>query len=231
METLFELEHGKSIVRYSCPAEAEGLIATLDEIAASLGWKPEGQIGEYRGNSEYFGVLVNGRLAGGLQLVVANGRDPLPVGRVWPEINLSLRTDVAHAAIMALRQEYRGMPGLFGALTVEMWRHCALHGIAEIWMEATPETHRLYTRMGWPLEAAGPSRLHWGEACAIYRMSTAGVAGNVVIRALRSEAQRSTLSSMVRMAPSAASVANMPAKCDTMAYEARSEAAIPAGAA
>lgn len=198
METLFKGCDSLRIVQYGSFGEAGGLISLFKRLADDLGWQPGDQLDAYPHNSIYFGAMVGEEVAGGLQLVIANGVDPLPSHHVWPEIDLADRTDVAHAAIMALKPEYRAIPGLFTALTVEMWRYCALSGIAEIWHEATPPTLRVYRRIGWPLEITGPLRPHWGEDCFLCKMTTAAVAGNLVIKALRSQTHRETLAALIR---------------------------------
>ena len=161
-------------------------------------WITERPIGFPRDESVYFAAADNCVIVGGLQLVVANGSDPLPSQYVWPEINLSSRTDVAHALILAINREYRGAFGLFEALTVEMWRYCVTAGITELWHEATPSTLRLYRRIGWPLEIVGDLRMHWGEDCYLCRMRTAEVAGNMAARAIRSQSHKDMLAMMIR---------------------------------
>lgn len=199
MQTLCEIPAGIRIIFFEDMNEAQCLISLFQKLADELGWRPGDQLHAYPRNSVYFAAMVGEELAGGLQLVVTNGVDPLPSRHVWPEIELSSRTDIAHASIMALKREYRGFPGLFTALTVEMWRYCATSGITEIWHEATPPTLRLYRRIGWPLEIAGPLRQHWGDDwCYLCKMTTAAVAGNVVIKAMRSQSHRDTLAALVR---------------------------------
>jgi len=188
----------------------EELIRLFEVLSAEEGWKPDGQLRAYPANSVYFATYVGDELAGGIHLVVANGCDPMPASHVWPEVDLSCRTDAAHALIMAIRKEFRGCPGLFAALTVEMWRFCATRGVLEIWHEATPPTLRLYRRMGWPLEVEGGLRPHWGEPCFLCRMTVAEVAGQAVIRAIRSDARRDMVAAMVRpLEHSGASVAGI----------------------
>jgi hypothetical protein len=198
MKTLYQNVTGITIAKLDTAGEVAELVNLFQLLADELGWRPGDQLHAYPRTSVYFAAMVGQELAGGLQLVVANGADPLPSRHVWPEIDLSSRTDVAHASIMALKQEYRGFPGLFTALTVEMWRHCATSGITEIWHEATTPTLRLYQRLGWPLEIVGPLRLHWGEDCYLCKMTVVAVAGNMVIKALQSPTHRETLATAVR---------------------------------
>lgn len=185
MEILYESAGVTVTFLYDC--EIETLIRVFEEIATEEGWQPDGQIREYGSNSVFFAALVDGQIAGGLKLVVANGRDPMPASHVWPEIELRDRTDVAHAAILALKSEYRGHDGLFGSLCVEMWRYCVASRIKEIYLECVPKNLTLYRRIGWPLEVVGKLRTHWGEKCYLCRMGTDDVARSLCDKALRSE--------------------------------------------
>ena len=193
----FEVET-MHVSRLAWPDEVSGLVRVFEQLASSEGWRPDGQLHAYPNNSVYFAASDNCVIVGGLQLVVANGSDPLPSQYVWSEIDLSSRTDVAHALILALKKEYRGAYGLFEALTVEMWRYCVAAGITELWHEATPSTLRLYRRIGWPLEIVGDLRMHWGEECYLCRMRTAEVAGNMAAKAIRSQSHKELLAMMIR---------------------------------
>ena len=193
-----QLDYGCAVRMLTEDAEVAALVAGLGEIASELGWQPGDQLHAYPKNSVYFAAMVGGTLVGGLQLVIANGSDPLPSKQVWPEIDLSPRNDVAHALILALRKEYRAVHGLFEALTVEMWRYCVASKISELWHEATPSTLRLYRRIGWPLEIVGDLRMHWGEECYLCRMRTAEVAGNMAAKAIRSRSHKELLAMMIR---------------------------------
>ena len=182
---------GAEIAVRRCGAdEAACLVGLLEGIAAELGWRPGDQLRADAPRAVHFAAYVQGELAGGLQLVPPSEGLPLPCERVWPDARLPHRGRTAHIAILAVRKEHRGSAGLLWPLCVAMWRHCAASGIADISLEVTPGTHRLYRRLGWPLEVVGDLREHWGEDCLLCRMGASEVAGAMVARAMRSPSYR-----------------------------------------
>ncbi len=178
--------------------ECDRLIVMLEQIAAELMWQPGEQLRAYAPAAVHFAAYAGGALAGGLQLVPASLCETLPCELVWPEVRLPRRTETAHISIMALRREYRGTAHLLWPLCVAMWRYCAAHHIADISLEVTPDLYRLYRRLGWPLEIVGSLRPHWGEDCFLCRMGAAEVAGDMVIRAMRSRSYRRIVGLMTR---------------------------------
>lgn len=194
--------HGESDVRLCDTAESGRLIAVLEGIAAELGWQPGRQLRDYQAQAVHFAAYVDGVLAGGMQLVPAAlcrtlPSDKLPCELVWPEVRLPRRAETAHISILALKREHRGTAELLWPLCVAMWRYCAAQGIADISLEVTPDLHRLYLRLGWPLEIVGELRPHWGEdRCYLCRMGTADVAGAMVIKAMRSRSYQGIVGMM-----------------------------------
>ncbi len=129
-------------------------------------------------------------MVGGLQVIVGVEQARLPYRRVWPEVNV-IGASVAHVTMLALEKQYRGHPALFGPLCVELWRFCIHERIEQILIEATPQTLRLYRRIGWPLEVVGDLRPHWGEECCyLCRMSVQQVAEALLRKAHRSATNR-----------------------------------------
>ena len=168
------------------PSDIEMLIKLFEALAGAEGWLPGDNLRVDRHRSVYFAGLSGNELAGGLQIIVGNDSDGLPTQRVWPEIDLSGRSDVAHVVILALLPEYRARQGLFWSICVEMWKYCVASRVSEIWIETTPSILRLYRRIGWPLEIAGQLRIHWGEPCYLCRMGTDEVAAVLMLKAKRS---------------------------------------------
>ncbi len=187
----------KSAVRLCDTDEIAKLLGVLEGIAAELDWQPGHQLRSYQAQAVHFAAYVGGVLAGGMQLVPAPLCDVLPCELVWPEVCLPRRAETAHISVLAVRREYRGTAELLWPLCVAMWRFCAAHGLADISLEVTPKTLRLYRRLGWPLEVVGDLRPHWGEErCYLCRMGTADVAGAMLLRALRSAAYRDIVAMM-----------------------------------
>lgn len=119
---------------------------------------------------------------------------------MWPDADLAGAV-TAHVTILALERPYRGRPGLFGPLCVELWRWCHDRNVAQIVIEATPPTLRLYRRLGWPLEVIGELRPHWGEECYLCRMGVRQVAEALADRAGRSPSYRLLVEQAYRDAP------------------------------
>lgn len=78
----------------------------------------------YLDSSKYFVLTVNGYLAGGLQLVTSNSDEGFPCLKVWSELDLQGRNDIADVALLALRPKFRGQRKLFWLLCVETLRYC-----------------------------------------------------------------------------------------------------------
>ena len=194
-----DLQRRAATVRQCGADEATQLVELLERIAAELAWQPGEQLRDYQAQAVHFAAYVEGVLAGGMQLVPAPLCQTLPCELVWPDVRLPRRAETAHISILALKKEYRGTAELLWPLCVAMWRYCAAHRIADISLEVTPKTFRLYRRLGWPLEIVGDLRPHWGEECCyLCRMGTADVAGAMLLRTLRSAAYRDIVGMMSR---------------------------------
>ena len=109
----------------------------------------------------------------------------LPVLKVWPELDLAGRADVADVALVALKKHLRGRRHLYWALYAAMWRHCLRERITELWMEVPHEKLESYRGLGWPLTVEGPLRLQWEEPCFPCRVSVRGVGEAMIARARR----------------------------------------------
>ncbi|WP_119324950.1 N-acyl amino acid synthase FeeM domain-containing protein [Capsulimonas corticalis] len=182
-----------SVATLSAPQDVDEIVRLFERLAAEEGWEPGDNLRIDRHRSVYFAGRSDHELAGGLQMVLGDGSNALPSQRVWPEIDLSGRSDVAHVVILALRPEYRARHGLFWNICVEMWKYCVARGVSEIWIEATPKTLRLYRRIGWPLEIVGDLRMHWDEPCFLCRMGTDEVAAALTSKAERSAAYKAVV--------------------------------------
>lgn len=189
-----------SVVLLETAEEQEGLIKLFEEIANDEGWKPSDQLRAYPKSSVYFGLVIEDRLIGGLQLVIGNNTEGLPCLTVWPELGLQGYTDVADIALLALAKEYRG-PGHFWMLCVEMWRYCQTHAIQHLWVEVTPRNLRAYKWLGWPLEIQGELKLHWDEDCHPCSMSVSDVYNSIAIKSITSEFYKSVLAIANRIEP------------------------------
>ncbi len=189
METLYQSEDAVRIMRLTSPAEVTELRVALERIAAELSWQPGDQLRAYQDAALHLAVRVGGELAGGLQVVMGVGEAGLPFRRVWPEAEVA-GAATAHVTILALEKQYRGRPGLFGPLCVELWRCCTNRDTEQIVIEATPPTLRLYRRLGWPLRIIGELRLHWGEECYLCSMGVHEVADALAGRAERARSYR-----------------------------------------
>ncbi|WP_119321672.1 N-acyl amino acid synthase FeeM domain-containing protein [Capsulimonas corticalis] len=182
-------------------ADDDGVSAVIrmfHEIADEQSWRPGSQLLDYARASVHFAAHVGASLAGGLQLVPGSSCESLPCEMVWPDVLIPSRSARAHISIMAVRPEYRGTAQLLWPLCIEMWRYCAAHAIADISLEVTPSTYKLYLRLGWPLEIIGELRPHWGEECFLAKMGVTDVAGAMVVRAMRSHSYRHIVAMMGR---------------------------------
>lgn len=198
------------IMLLTAPAEVTCLLEQLERIAGELSWQPEDQIRTSADQAIHIAAVVGDQVAGGLQVVVnkqavrnkqalvqgeitmGNGSRCLPCLSVWPEVNVGERP-AAHITILALEREYRGHPGLFWPLCVELWRWCYAGGIHTLFLEATPATMRVYQRMGWPLEVVGELRPHWGEDCYLCRTDIQQMEQEIICRASQSVRYRAFL--------------------------------------
>jgi len=174
------------IVRFDSGVEARPLLSLFERIAKEQNWKPGKQLRAYPKSAIYFGLEVDGVLAGGLQLVCGNAHEGLPCLTVWPELDLQGRNDVADIALLALDPTIRGRQELFWLLCIEMWRYCRDNGIHTLYVEVTPLNLRLYRRLGWPLQVAGPLRKHWSEPCYPCTMTITAAQQEVVDRSAKS---------------------------------------------
>lgn len=195
--------------RASSNEEVESIIMLFEEVARQERWQPGDGLRVYRDRSVYFGLWRGTTVEGGLQLVLPDAIGSLPFQTVWPEIVNAGGLRSAHIAVMAVRRTTRGVRGYesdtevcandraapfsFWLLATEMWRHCVLSGVGELWLEATPRTLRCYQRLGWPLQVRGELRTHWGEPCFPCSLDVCQVAGELAQRAVRSPAYRSVV--------------------------------------
>lgn len=180
------------------PEEIEELLLLFERIAREQGWQPGEQLRAYSSHSVYFALKVEGQVCGGLHLVLGGNGTALPCLSVWPELELGGRADVADIALLALEPSFRGMQALFWPLCVEMWRCCRSRGITQLRAEVTPANLRRYRRLGWPLRAAGPLRLHWNELCYPCCMSVQDVADAIAAKARTSTHYRHILEQAFR---------------------------------
>ena len=195
METLFEMDTGKgqtaSVVMLDKQAsaghdETEPMVRFFEEVAREQGWQPGDGLRSHQAASVYLALMVAGELAGGLQTVPGLLTRPLPYQAVWPEVETPDPAATVHVTMLALAKEYRGRPGLFWLLCVELWRWCQAGGVTTVFLEATPATMRVYRRMGWPLEIVGDLRLHWGEDCHLCRSGIRQMEDAITLRAQQS---------------------------------------------
>jgi len=200
VETLYQSEDTIRVVRLTSLAEVTRLRAVLERIAAELSWQPGDQLCAYQDTALHLAVRVGRELAGGLQVVMSVGGTGLSYRLVWPEVEAT-GTATAHVTMLALEKQYRGRPGLFGPLCVELWRCCTDRGIEQIVIEATPPTLRLYRRLGWPLRIIGSLRLHWGEECYLCAMGVREVADALAEKAERALSYRLLVDQAYRQLP------------------------------
>ena len=194
-----DADAGARVVRLVARREIEELVRLFEKIAAAEEWEPRGALELWQERSVYFGLEVNGRLAGGLQLVRPDDKGTLPYQTIWPEVPVTSGDRRAHAAVLALDQDVRGQNLLFWRLVVEMWRHCVGDGIATLTLEVTPRVLPIYRRLGWPLEINGELRMHWGEGCYLCSMGVPEVAEALLRRAETSPYYREIISQAFRV--------------------------------
>ena len=188
METLVASKPQSMVIHLRSQEEREQLLLLFEQIAAGEGWQPGDQLRTYHDRAHYFAVQVGTAVAGGLQLVLPNQAGHLPYRKVWPDVEIE--GQVAHITILALRPEFRGHLRLFWPLGVELWRFCVREGIDRLILEATPSMRARYCRLGFPLQEIGELRMHWGEPCYLCQMDLRLVAGELLMRALKSPIYR-----------------------------------------
>jgi hypothetical protein len=203
-----DAERGVQVVRLDTAddgGEAEPLVRLFEGIAANEGWEPGDGLRRWQNRSVYFGLEVEGHLAGGLQLVLPDAANPalaLPCQMVWPEVPVSATAGghrVAHVAVLALDKAVRGDSLFFWNVVVEMWRYCVAEGIATVFIEVTPRVLPLYQRLGWPLVIQGQLRRHWGEDCYLCTLGIPEVAEALLRRAERSGYYRQIIAQAFRV--------------------------------
>jgi hypothetical protein len=217
MRTLFQANEQTRVALLESDAEKEALLTLFEAIAKEQGWQPGQELRAYPQSAIYFALMIGEQPIGGLQLIVgqrsgkerspkaSSRQQPLPFLTVWPELVSEAKTPkhsgIADIALLALRSEYRGQRDLFWLLCIEMWRYCTQHSIQTLWVEVTPAKLQLYRRLGWPLQIAGPLRLHWGEECYPCWMSAESVAQAVADKATRSPHYQHLLDQAYRKEP------------------------------
>ncbi len=194
---------GVRVVRLTRPEEIETLVHLFEEVANSEGWQPEGALRLHQKRSVYLAMLVQGELAGGLQLVLTSAGNTLPYQTLWQEVTIGTSRRCAHVLVLALAERFRGRSFLFWPLVIEMWRFCVGAGIAILFLEVTPRVLPLYRRLGWPLVIQGALRRHWGEECFLCTLGINEVAQALLQRAERSDSYRRILAQAFRMRLSA----------------------------
>lgn len=195
---LTQMSSQTRVIRFDSEAEARPLLSLFERIAKEQNWKPGKQLRAYPDSAVYFGLELNGLLAGGLQLVRGNAHEGLPCLTVWPELDLQGHNDVADIALLALDPKIRGRQELFWLLCIEMWRYCRAHDIDSLYVEVTPANLKLYRRLGWPLQVVGSLRKHWGEECYPGTMTTSAIGREIATRSLHSLRYRQILQLMHR---------------------------------
>ena len=178
-----DAQSGVRVVRLTKPKESETLVRLFEKIAQAEGWEPGDSLRLWQDRSVYFALEVEGKIVGGLQLVLPDVVGSLPCQSVWPEAQVGPSGRCAHIAILALDERVRGQSVLFWRLAVEMWRHCVGTGITTLFIEVTPRVFPLYRRLGWPLKVEGELRRHWGEDCYLCSLGIPEVAEALLRRA------------------------------------------------
>jgi hypothetical protein len=178
-----DADAGIRVVRLEEHEEIEALVNVFQDVVAEKGWQPEGALSLYRDWSFYFGLEVRGQFAGGLQLELPDATGSLSCQSIWPEVNIGPSHRCAHVTILALNRAFRGQGRLFWHVVVEMWRYCVGKGINRLFIEVSPRILPLYLRLGWPLQAQGEARLHWGAPTYLRTLGIPEVAEAILRRA------------------------------------------------
>ena len=204
-----DAERGVRVVQWTIREdrhEVEALVRLFEGIAAAEGWEPGEGLRLWQDRSIYFALEVQGRVAGGLQLVLpdpATDTPTLPCQSVWPEVAVSIGSTsscrTAHVAVLALEEAVRGEGILFWNVVIEMWRYCVGEGITTLFIEVTPRVLPLYQRLGWPLVIQGQLRRHWGEDCYLCTLGIPEVAEALLRRAEHSTYYRQIIAQAFRM--------------------------------
>lgn len=190
---------GVRVVRLIGSHEEEELIEVFEEIAEAEGWEPGTALRRWQHRSVYFALQVQGRIVGGLQLVLPDASGMLPCQTVWPDVKISNFGRCAHVAILAVEEAYRGHEMHFWRVVVETWRHCVGTGIATLFIEVTPRVLCIYKRLGWPLLIEADRRMHWGEECFLCSLGIPEVAERLLRRAERSPYYRRIVAQAFRV--------------------------------
>lgn len=177
--------------------EAEPLFRVFSAVAREQGWDVQGELAADSDHAVIFAAECDRELVGGIKLVLGNP-DGLPITRVWPEMSLVGRVDVADLALLAFRQGCRGSIEALWSVCVEMWRYCVEQDIHEVWAELPPRNLRLYRRIGWPFQVMGELRSHWGEPCLPCMMMVSAARSVVEARADSSGLLRDVLRQALR---------------------------------
>lgn len=193
LETLAHTESGAEIVALTRLEEIEQLIQVFERIAREEGWNPGDQLRAFMQSTVYLAAQVRGEIAGGVQLTRISASGVLPCHAVWPEIARPAPRDSAHVVVLALRKDVRATDDLFWQLCLHLWRYCWLQHLTTLFLEVTPQTLRIYRRLGWPLLVIGPLRSHWGEECYPCTMAIDEAALSFMARSNGSTAYRKLL--------------------------------------
>ena len=157
METLLRREQAE-VCLLKTEKEIASLLTIFQQVADELSWQPGDYLHSIPNHSLHFAGLLDGTLTGGIQLVLQNEEGYLPCQKVWSELKFRPDEKLGHVTIMALAPEFRGCPGLFWSICVELSRYCVAQKINAIILECTPPMLKLYRRIGWPLRVIGELR-------------------------------------------------------------------------
>ncbi len=179
------------------PKKTEQILHQFQDVFAEESWQPGDDLSAFPKASKYFVLSVSDNIAGILMLVIGNSDEGLSCLRVWPELQLHGRTDVADATMMVLKPEFRGQK-LFWFLFVEMLRYCIRRKITDLWVEVTGRKIEIYQRFGWPLTIEGPLRSHWGIPSYPCKMSIPSTEEIWLARSEKSSFYKSIVSQLHR---------------------------------
>src|SRR5579862_7754655 len=194
-----DADGGARVGRLDDAGEIEELVSLFEEVAQAEGWQPDGALRLGQDRSVYFALEVKGELAGGLQLVRPGAEGTLSSQAIWPEVLIRSPNRVAHIAVLALDERFRGRPLLFWRLGVEMWRYCVGENLTSLYIEVVPRILPLYQRLGWPLKIVGEPRRHWGEACYLCTLGIPEVAEALLRRSEASPMYREIIAQAFRV--------------------------------
>jgi GNAT superfamily N-acetyltransferase len=160
MELLYEGTAGTGAFRLTEKEEVDAIIDLFAAIARQETWCPGENLFHHRDRSVYLAGVQEDSIVGGIQLVLGETQRPLPFVSIWQEICAPRCPSAGHVLILALDKDHRGRLGLFGLLSLSLWRECKARGIDDLWLEATPAKLKVYRRLGWPLFVRGELREH-----------------------------------------------------------------------